>query len=100
MCNDLLRDGFWLHPITPPPLVQAMANDQKLTEPAPSVAWTRVLLPRCNLCDSRVDMMYYSEGQEVQHATNALLANRAALTQNMNFVLLKTKVSGSTHGTQ
>ena len=45
-------------------------------------------------------MVYYSENQEAKHATNALLANRAALTQNMNIVPLKTKVSGSTHGTQ
>ena len=30
----------------------------------------------------------------------ALLTNRAALTQNMNFVHLKPKVSQSTHGTQ
>ena len=66
----------------------------------PSVAWTRVLLTRRNLCDTRVDMMYYSENQEVKHATNALLANRAALTQNMSFVLVKPKVSGSTRGTQ
>jgi hypothetical protein len=75
-------------------------NDQKLTVPTPGVAWTRVLLTLRNLVDTRVDMMYFSENQEVKHATNALLANRAALTQNMNFVLLKTKVSGSTHGTQ
>ena len=40
------------------------------------------------------------ENQEAKHATNALLANRAALTQNMNIVHLKTKVSGSAHGTQ
>ena len=65
-----------------------------------SVAWTRVLLARRNLRGTRVDMMYYSETQEAKHATNALLANRAALTQNMNFVHLKTKVSRSTHGTQ
>ena len=83
-----------------PCLVQATVNDQKLMEPTPSVPWTRVLLTRRNLRDTRVDMMYYSENQEVQHATNALLANRAALTQNMNFRLLKTKVSESTHFTQ
>jgi len=29
-----------------PPLVKAAVNDQKLTEPMPSVAWTRVLLTR------------------------------------------------------
>ena len=29
--------------ITPLPLVQAMVNDQKLTEPILSVGWTRVL---------------------------------------------------------
>ena len=51
---------------------------------------------RRNLRDTRVGMMYHSENQDI----NALLANRAALTQNMNFMLLKTKVSGSTHGTQ
>ena len=45
-----------------------------------------------NLCDTRVDMMYYCENQEVKHATYALLANKATLTQNMNFVLLKTRV--------
>ena len=38
--------------------------------------------------------------QEAEHATKALLANRAALTQNMNIMYLKTKVSGSAHGTQ
>ena len=47
-----------------------------------------------------LDMMYCSENQEAKHAANALLANRAALTQNMNFVHPKTKGSGSTHGTQ
>ena len=71
--------------LTPPPLVQATVNDQKLTEPTPSVASTRALLPRRNLRETRVDMMCYSENQEVKHATNALLANRATLTQNMNF---------------
>ena len=30
----------------PPPLVHATANDQKLTEPTPSVAWTGVWLTR------------------------------------------------------
>ena len=35
------------------PLVQEMINDQKLMEPTPSVAWTRVLLMRCNLRDTR-----------------------------------------------
>ena len=45
-------------------------------------------------------MVYYSENQEAKHATNALLANRAAFTQNMNILHLKTKVSQSTHGTQ
>ena len=30
----------------PPPPVQATVNDQKLTEPTPSVAWTSVLLTR------------------------------------------------------
>ena len=44
-------------------------------------------------------MMCYSETQEAKHATNALLANRAAFTQNTNIVHLKTKASGSTHGT-
>ena len=83
-----------------PPLIQATVNDQKVTEPTPNVAWTRVLLARRNLRDTRVDMMYCSENQEAKHATNALLANRAAWTQNMNFMLLKTKVSRSTHGTQ
>ena len=83
----------------PPRPVQATVNDQNLTEPAPSVAWTRVLLPRRNLRDTRVDTTYYSENREAKHATNALLANRAALTQKMNFELLKTKASGSTHGT-
>ena len=44
--------------------------------------------------------MYYSENQVAKHATNALLANRAVLTKNENTMHLKTKVSGSTHGTQ
>ena len=57
-----------------------------------------MLLTRRNLRDTHVDMVDCSETQEAKHATNALLANRAALTQNMNFVHLKTKVSGSTHG--
>ena len=33
----------------PRPLVQATVNDQKLTDPTPSVAWTRVLLTRCTV---------------------------------------------------
>ena len=45
----------------PPPLVQATVNNQKLTEPTPRVAWTRALLTRRNLRDTRVDMMYYSD---------------------------------------
>ena len=91
-----LHAGHGLLARLPPPplLVQATVNDQKLTEPTPSVAWTRVLLTRRNLRDTRVHLRYYSENQEVKHSTNALLANRAALTQNMNFLLLKTKVSG------
>ena len=40
------------------------------------------------------------KNQEAKRATNALLANRLALTQNMNIMHLKTKVSGSTDGTQ
>ena len=96
------RFPVWGHSIgltpPPPPLVQATVNDQKLTEATPSVAWIRVLLTRRNLHDTRVDMMYYSEDQEPYLKT--LLVNRATLTQNMNFVLLKTKVSGSTQGTQ
>ena len=71
--------------LPPPPLVQATVKDQKLTEPTPSVAWTRVLLTRRNLRDTRVDMMYYSENQEGKHATTALLANRAALTQDTKY---------------
>ena len=60
-----------------------------------------MLLTRHNLTrDTRVDTMYYSENQEAKHTANALLANRAALTHNMNFVHLKTKASGSTHGTR
>jgi hypothetical protein len=58
------------------------------------------MLTRRNLHDTRVGMMYCSENQEVNRATNALLANRAALTENMNIMRLNTKVSGSTHGTQ
>ena len=46
------------------------------------------------------NMAYYSENQEAKHATNALLANRAALMQTMNIVHLKSKISGSTRGTQ
>ena len=34
-------------------------------------------------------MMDYSANQEAKHATNALLANSAALTHNMTFVLLR-----------
>ena len=45
-----------------------------------------MLLTGHNLRDTRVDMVSYSENQEAKHATNALLANRAALTQNMEFV--------------
>ena len=41
-------------PPPPPPLVQATVNDQKLMEPAPSVAWTRALRMRRNLRDTRV----------------------------------------------
>ena len=59
-----------------------------------------MLLTRRKLRDTCVDMMYYSENQEAKYAKNAPLANRAALTQNMNIVHLKTQVSQSTHGTQ
>ena len=44
-----------LIPPPPPPLVQATVNDQKLTEPTPRVAWTRVLLTCHNLHDTGVD---------------------------------------------
>ena len=84
----------------PPPLVQATVNDQKLRKPTPSVAWTSVLFTRRNLRDARVHLMYYSENQDSKHAANGLLTNRAALTPNMNFLLLNTNVSRSTHGTQ
>ena len=59
-----------------------------------------MLRTRRNLRDTRVDTVYYSENQEAKHATTALLTNSAALAHNMNIVHLKTKVSGSTHGTQ
>ena len=62
--------------MVPPPFVQATVNDQKLTEPALCVPWTRVLFTCRNLRDTHVDMMYYSANQEVKHAANALLANR------------------------
>jgi hypothetical protein len=45
-------------------------------------------------------MVYDFENQEAKHATDALFANRAALTEHMYIMRLKTKVSGSTHGTQ
>ena len=45
-----------------------------------------MLLPRRNLRDTRADVVHYSENQEAKHATNALLANRAASTQNMNIL--------------
>ena len=65
-----------------------------------SVGITRALLTRRNLRDARVDMVYYSENQEAEHATNALVANRTALTQNMNVLLLNAKVPRSTRGAQ
>ena len=64
---------------TLPPLVQATVNDEKLTGPTPSVAWTRVLFVCCNLRDTRVDMMYYSENQEVKHATYGPLGQQSCL---------------------
>ena len=84
----------------PPPLVQATVNDQKLTEPTPSVAWTGALLMRRYLRDTRVDTVYYSENQKAKYTANALLGRRAALTQNMNIVHLKSNLSGSTYGIQ
>ena len=77
--------------ITPHLLVQATLGVGSIKFWSCTVAWTRELLTLCNLLDRRVDTIYYSENQEGKHTTNALLANRAALTQNMTFVLLKTK---------
>ena len=95
------NEGPMKIPVPTPPLVQATVNDQKLMEATPtSVAWTRVLCTRRNLRDTRVDMVYCSEHQEAKHATDALLADSAAWTQNRNIVLLTTKRSGGTHGTQ
>ena len=51
----------------PPSLVQATVNDQKLTEPTPSVAWTRVLLARRNLRDTRADRVRGFEAEVVVH---------------------------------
>ena len=45
-------------------------------------------------------MVYYSEKQGAKYATKAIMPKSAALTQNMNILHLKTKVSDSTHGTQ
>ena len=76
-----------------PPLVQTTVNDQRLTEPTPSVAWTRVLL-------KRYTVQCYSENQGARYATKAIMSNSASLTQNMNIIHLEAQVSGSTHSTQ
>ena len=48
----------------------------------------------------RKDMVYYSENQGAEYATKAIMPQSASLTQNMNIMHLKTKVSDSTHSTQ
>ena len=45
-------------------------------------------------------MVYYSENQGAKYATKAIMPKSASLTQNMNIMHLKTKVSDSTHSTQ
>ena len=88
--------------LSPPPRppVQTTVNDQKLTEPTPSVAWTRALLTRHCAVYMRKHMAYDSENQGAKCATKAIMPQSAAMTQNMNITPLKPKVSDSRHGTQ
>ena len=90
-----------LHP-PPPPLVRATVNDPNLTEPTPSVAWTRALLA-CHTVHGTYmwkDMAYCSENQGADNATKSIVPQSASLTQNMNIMHLKTQASDSTHSTQ
>ena len=82
----------------PPPL---SVNDRKLTEPTPSVAWTRVLLMRYTVTwYMRKDMVCSSENQGATYATQAIIPQSASLTQNMNIVRLKAQVSDTTRSTR
>ena len=76
----------------PPPLVQATVDDQKLTKPTPSVAWTRVLLTHYTVHGTYTRAKYATLGH---HAQISFLD-----TKYMNIMHLKPKVSDSTHSTQ
>ena len=64
----------------PPPLVQATVNDQKLTEPTPSVPWTRVLLT--NLRDTCVDCPQGFEAEMVVHKQRADMCNKTLMSSD------------------
>ena len=82
---------------TPQSLVQATVNDQKLTEPTHSVAWTtRYTVPWYMW----KDMVYYCENQGAKYVTKAIMPKSASLTQSMSIMHLKPKVSDSTQSTQ
>ena len=94
---------MWFIYIPLPPPVQATVNDQKLTEPTPSVAWTRVLLTRYTVtwC-MRKNMVYYSENQRTTYATNAIMPQAASLYYSMPYfavacILFKIEPEGCMH---
>ena len=63
--DPILQNHVQSPPAPAPPLVQATVTDQKLMEPTPSVAWTRVLLPRRDLRDTRVGAV--TKARHCQH---------------------------------
>ena len=84
------RHGF--DDAAPPPLVQAKVNDQKLTEPTLSIAWTRVLLTRYSVhgtCGKTRCTILKIKGQNMLQ--KAIMPQSASLTQNMDIMHLKTQ---------
>ena len=80
------------------PLVQAKVNDQKLTEPTLSIAWTRVLLTRYSVhgtCAKTRCTILKIKGQHMLQ--KAIMPQSASLTQNMDIMHLKTQVSDTSH---
>ena len=59
-----------------------------------------VLVTLCCACYMRKDMVYYSENQGANYATNGTMPKPASLTQTMHIMHLKTQVSDSTQSTQ
>ena len=63
------------HHGSPPPFVQATVNDQKLMEPTPRIAWTRVLPMRCTVhgaCRKTWRTILKTKGQKVSQGHRVL----------------------------